>query len=90
MSSKIYDSSKMEYRYLGNSGLRVSILGFGIMFHENVENLKEILTICLKNGINFFDTAEAYGKKNNRGKNKKSRGRKCFIKFRKNKINKRK
>ena len=61
MSSKIYDSSKMEYRYLGNSGLRVSILGFGIMLHENVENLKEILTICLKNGINFFDTAEAYG-----------------------------
>ena len=61
MSSKIYDSSKMEYRYLGNSGLRISILGFGIMLHENVENLKEILTICLKNGINFFDTAEAYG-----------------------------
>ena len=29
--------------------------------HENVENMKEILTICLKNGINFFDTAEFYG-----------------------------
>ena len=57
----LYDSSKMEYRYLGNSGLRISILGFGIMLHENVENLKEILTICLKNGINFFDTAEFYG-----------------------------
>ena len=23
--------------------------------------MKEILTICLKNGINFFDTAEFYG-----------------------------
>ena len=23
------DSSKMEYRYLGNSGLKVSVVGFG-------------------------------------------------------------
>ena len=23
------DTSKMEYRYLGNSGLRVSLIGFG-------------------------------------------------------------
>ena len=56
----LYDSSKMEYRYLGNSGLRVSVLSFGVMLHENVENMKEILKICLENGINFFDTAEAY------------------------------
>ena len=61
MSTKIYDSSKMEYRYLGNSGLRISILSFGVMFHDNIENMKEIITICLKNGINFFDTAEFYG-----------------------------
>ena len=59
--SSIYNSSKMEYRYLGDSGLRVSILSFGVWMHENVENMKEILTICLKNGINFFDTAEFYG-----------------------------
>ena len=31
------------------------------MFHDNIENMKEIITICLKNGINFFDTAEFYG-----------------------------
>ena len=64
MSSKetpLYDSSKMEYRYLGDSGLRVSVLSFGVMCHDNVENMKEILKICLKNGINFFDIAEAYG-----------------------------
>ena len=54
----LYDSSKMEYRYLGNSGLRVSVLSFGVMLHENVENMKEILKICLQN---FFDTAEFYG-----------------------------
>ena len=57
----LYDSSKMEYRYLGDSGLRVSVISFGVMCHDNVENMKEILKICLQNGVNFFDTAEAYG-----------------------------
>ena len=57
----LYDSSKMVYRYLGDSGLRVSVLSFGVMLHDNVENMKEIIKICLKNGVNFFDTAEAYG-----------------------------
>ena len=57
----LYDSSKMEYRYLGNSGLRVSVLSFGVMMHDNVENMKEIIKICLENGVNFFDTAEFYG-----------------------------
>ena len=56
----LYYSTKMEYRYLGNSGLRVSVLSFGVMLHENVENMKELLKICLENGINFFDTAEYY------------------------------
>ena len=57
----LYDSSKMEYRYLGDSGLRVSVLSFGVMLHDKVENMKEILKICLENGVNFFDTAEFYG-----------------------------
>ncbi len=57
----LYDSWKMEYRYLGNTGLRVSVLSFGVMLHDNVDNMKELLKICLKNGVNFFDTAEAYG-----------------------------
>ena len=57
----LYDSTKMEYRYLGNSGLRVSVLSFGVMLHDNVSNLKEILKICLQHGVNFFDTAEFYG-----------------------------
>ena len=50
----------MEYRYLGNKALPISVLSFGIKLHDNIENMKEILTICLKNGINFFDTAEFY------------------------------
>ena len=43
----LYDSSKMEYRYLGDSGLRVSVISFGVMYHDNVENMKEILKISL-------------------------------------------
>ena len=44
----LYDSSKIEYRYLGNTGLRVSILSFGVMLHDNAYNMKELLKICLK------------------------------------------
>ena len=56
------DTSKMEYRYLGNSGLRVSALGWGSMMmgsdtHEN--NVNAIKTL-ISHGINFFDSAEIY------------------------------
>ena len=52
----------MEYRYLGNSGLRVSALGWGSMMmgsdtHEN--NVNAIKTL-ISYGINFFDSAEIY------------------------------
>ena len=56
------DTSKMEYRYLGNSGLRVSVLGWGSMMmandtHEN--NVNAIKTL-ISHGVNFFDSAEIY------------------------------
>ena len=56
------DSSKMEYRYLGPTGLKVSVFSFG----NWVNNEKDKLTVdsvkfCLEHGINFFDTAEIYG-----------------------------
>ena len=56
------DSSKMEYRYLGPTGLKVSVFSFG----NWVNNEKDKLTVdsvkfCLEHGINFFDTAEMYG-----------------------------
>ena len=36
------DCSKMEYRYLGNSGLRVSVVGFGNWVNNlNDESTKE-------------------------------------------------
>ena len=56
------NTSKMEYRYLGNSGLRVSILGYGNWVNNQDDKVTlENVKTCLENGINFFDTAEAYG-----------------------------
>ena len=56
----IPDTTKMEYRYLGNSGLRVSVLSFGNWEHDDKKTLECVKT-CLNNGVNFFDTAESYG-----------------------------
>ena len=56
------DTSKMEYRYLGNTGLKVSVLGFGNSVNNRDDKLTtESLKIALKAGINYFDTAEIYG-----------------------------
>lgn len=65
----------MDYRYLGNSGLKVSVLGFGNMttgmnFFRGKEDVLDpeieqnhflMTERCIKAGINFFDTAEIYG-----------------------------
>ncbi|KAI8916254.1 NADP-dependent oxidoreductase domain-containing protein, partial [Gorgonomyces haynaldii] len=56
--------TSMEYRHLGNSGLKVSALSLGgwITYGGQVEN--DIAAECMKAafdaGINFFDTAEVY------------------------------
>ena len=56
------NTSKMEYRYLGNSGLRVSVLGFGNWLNNADDKLTlDSVKVCLENGVNFFDTAEVYG-----------------------------
>ena len=56
------DPSKMEYRYLGNSGLRVSVLGWGSMMMgtDTDENNKNAIQTLISHGINFFDSAEIY------------------------------
>ncbi len=55
---------KMEYRNLGPSGLKVSVLGFGTGIPCDDPNLQERITSMVKRGyelgINFFDTAERY------------------------------
>ena len=54
----------MEYRKLGNSGLKVSELSFGswVTFNHQVDTFlaEKMLGICFDAGINFFDNAEAY------------------------------
>ena len=56
------DTSKMEYRYLGNSGLRISVLGFGnAVNYRNDKLTTESIKTALAQGINYFDTAEIYG-----------------------------
>jgi aryl-alcohol dehydrogenase-like predicted oxidoreductase len=60
--------TEMEYRYLGKTGLKVSLIGFGAPMTPPTENQEEFIETtyeCLKlgveKGINFIDTAEAYG-----------------------------
>lgn len=55
----------MEYRYLGNSGIRVSVLSFGNWLNSNKEEdytlTRDAIKKCFDAGVNFYDTAEGYG-----------------------------
>ena len=54
----------MEYRYLGKSGLQLSILSFGswVTFQKQIDDgiADELMGIAYDSGINFFDNAEVY------------------------------
>lgn len=62
----------MENRYLGKSGLEISVFGFGCMTFSdgtgrfgatgstNGANAARQVDICIDHGINFFDTADVY------------------------------
>ena len=54
----------MEYRYMGRTGLQLSVLSFGswVTFHKQIEDgtADELMGIAYDYGINFFDNAEAY------------------------------
>ncbi|KAF4145077.1 Aldo/keto reductase family [Phytophthora infestans] len=60
-------TTKMTYRFLGNSGLLVSKLSLGAwMFFDKsdprytADNWYKMMLTAFKNGINFFDNAENY------------------------------
>ncbi|KAG8914678.1 hypothetical protein FRC00_011531, partial [Tulasnella sp. 408] len=59
-----YDPKNMQFRNLGNSGLRVPILSLGgwLSFGHVVEGdpVADIIKIAFENGINMIDTAESY------------------------------
>ena len=54
----------MEYRRVGSSGLKVSVLSFGswVTFGTQVDTAlaKDCLTAARDAGVNFFDNAESY------------------------------
>ncbi|CAG8561951.1 26547_t:CDS:2 [Dentiscutata erythropus] len=54
----------MEYRYLGDSGLKVSVLSLGgwVNFggRISIDDTQKCMQIAFDNGINYFDTAEVY------------------------------
>ena len=62
----------MEYRYLGQSGFRVPVLGLGTgtfggkgpIFsawgNTGVEEARRLVDICLDAGVTMFDTADVY------------------------------
>ena len=55
---------KMNYRNLGNSGLKVSELSFGswvtFVNQLNEKNAMDCMAFAYERGVNFFDNAEAY------------------------------
>jgi L-galactose dehydrogenase len=59
--------ASMEYRKLGNTGMNVSVLGFGAsslggLFHEvNLDECIETVRAAFDGGINFIDVSPAYG-----------------------------
>lgn len=53
----------MEYKKLGNFDLNISRIGFGCMsLQDNQAENEKILHKALEYGINYFDTADLYGK----------------------------
>ena len=54
----------MDYRNLGTSGLKVSVVGLGCNnfgMRMDAEQTREVVHAALDAGINFFDTADVYG-----------------------------
>ena len=68
----MFQDQYMEYRQLGHSGLKVSVLSFGAgtfgggneffraWGETGVEEARRLVDICLDAGINLFDTADVY------------------------------
>ncbi len=55
----------MEYRQLGNSGLKVSVAGLGTNNfggRSDAAQTKAVINRAIDNGVNFIDTADVYGR----------------------------
>ena len=51
----------MQYRYMGRTGLQLSVLSYGswVTFHQQIEDNKadRLMGLAYDAGINFFDNA---------------------------------
>lgn len=55
----------MEYRNLGSTGLKVSVVGIGCNnfgMRIDADAADDVVSAALDHGINFFDTADVYGR----------------------------
>lgn len=50
----------MQYRTIGNTGIKVSALGFGTMRYQSSENAAEVVKRGFELGMNYFDCGGAY------------------------------
>jgi voltage-dependent potassium channel beta subunit len=68
-------NQQMEYRRLGKSGLKLSVLSLGswVTFGNQIGDdvAEKLMKIAYENGVNFFDNAEVYA----RGKSEKVMGK---------------
>jgi len=51
---------KMQYRQLGKSGLKVSVLSYGLMGIKDQNLANQLVRKAYEGGVNYFDTAERY------------------------------
>ena len=62
--ARMANQSQMEYRRLGNTGVKVSVLSFGSWVTFNTQLDTDLAVECMQAahdaGCNFFDNAEAY------------------------------
>lgn len=65
----------MEYRYMGKTGLQLSVLSYGswVTFAKQIDDgvSDRLMSIAYEHGVNFFDNAEVYS----RGESEKMMGR---------------
>jgi len=50
----------MEYRYLGKTGLKVSVISYGFMTIGDQNLMTQLVKTAWESGVNFFDNAEFY------------------------------
>jgi aryl-alcohol dehydrogenase-like predicted oxidoreductase len=68
------EGMRMEYRHLGRSGLKVSVLSFGVATfgggneffsawgNSDVAEATRLVSVCFDAGVNLFDTANVYSR----------------------------